>query len=187
MDLVTTILIAIGLAADAFAVSVARSMVSKKLHLRHSLAMAFSFGFFQALMPVLGWFTGIQLMGPISGIDHWIAFALLAFVGGRMIYGSQKMEKEGDSAFDGRTLLMLSIATSIDALAVGLSLSLLEVSIFVPALIIGAVTFAISLAGSLAGRRFGHLFESKIEIAGGLILIGIGLKILFEHLGLLTL
>lgn len=185
MDALTTVLIGIGLSADAFAVAVARSIPSRKMVMRTSLLMAASFGFFQAIMPVIGWLAGMQLLPIIAGIDHWVAFGLLAFIGGKMVYESRMIEEEEkkDAELNGHVLVLLSLATSMDALAVGLSFSFLKVSILEPALIIGLITFAISLAGCLAGRKFGHLFEDKVEIAGGLILIGIGLKILLEHTG----
>jgi len=181
VDLFITVLIGAGLAADAFAVAVAQSIASRKTSMKNSLVMAGSFGLFQAIMPIVGWLVGMQLITIIAGIDHWLAFGLLAFIGGKMIYESRVIRRE-EAKLDGYLLLLLSLATSMDALAVGLSLSFLEVSILEPAMIIGITTFIISLAGCLLGRRFGHLFEEKVEVAGGLILIGIGLKILVEHL-----
>jgi len=184
MDFLVTVLLGASLAADAFAVSVARSLVCRD-STRNSLIMAGSFGFFQALMPVLGWLVGMQLLSLISGIDHWVAFGLLSFIGVKMIYEAGVIKKEAEHpALDGQVLLLLSLATSIDALAVGLSLSFMKVEILEPALIIGAVTFAISLAGCFLGRRFGHLFEEKAEIAAGIVLIGIGVKVLIDHIGL---
>lgn len=185
MDLLLVILIGIGLSADAFAVAVARSFASRALSMKGSLVISASFGFFQALMPVVGWLAGMQLLPLISGIDHWVAFGLLVFIGAKMIYESRMIrEEEKNPELDGYVLLLLSLATSMDALAVGLSLSFLKTPILEPALIIGVTTFAISLAGCILGRRFGHLLEEKVEIAGGLVLIAIGLKILVEHVGL---
>ena len=161
MNLITIVLIAIGLAMDCFAVSVASGIAIKQLRLRHALQIALFFGFFQAAMPVIGWLAGSTLTQLISGFDHWIAFALLAFIGGKMIYESRKLEEE--KTFDPLNLyvlIVLSFATSIDALAVGLSLSFLKVAIIVPSIIIGSVTFVISLAGLYIGEKFGHFFES---------------------------
>jgi putative Mn2+ efflux pump MntP len=184
VSLLTVILIACGLSLDAFAVSIASGIVIRRERIRHALKVALFFGGFQALMPTVGWLAGLGLRNFISGIDHWIAFGLLVFIGSKMIVESrclEKMEEKGCPT-DNPTLLMLAIATSIDALAVGLSFSLLQVSIVLPVAVIGAITFAVSFGGFLAGSRFGHCFEKKIEVAGGLILIGIGLKILIEHL-----
>ncbi len=170
---------------DAFAVSIANGIAMKTLRVRHALLIASFFGGFQAVMPVIGWLAGISLKEILSSIDHWIAFGLLSAVGIKMIYESFKI-KEAEEVAQNLTiylLLMLSIATSIDALAVGLSFAFLDISIFAPVLIIGIVTFVLSYLGVVIGNRFGHLFESKIEIVGGVVLIGIGLKILLEHLG----
>ena len=184
MSLVSIIFISIGLAMDAFAVSIASGFTIHRLRVGHAFRIAFFFGAFQAIMPVIGWLAGLSVQEYIAAIDHWIAFILLSFVGGRMIYeatvlGEERDEKDPLNIY---VLLMLSVATSIDALAVGLSLSFLNVAIALPAIVIGCVTFALSFAGVYIGDRFGHFFESKIEIAGGIILIGIGIKILIEHL-----
>jgi putative Mn2+ efflux pump MntP len=179
MDYWMIIFIAIGLAADAFAVSVARSMANKRARIRSSLVMAASFGFFQGMMPVLGYYLGMILLSFVSSLDHWIAFFLLIFVGGKMIYES-KMVKEEET--DQKTILILSIATSIDAFAIGLSFSFLKIMIFEAAVIIGFVTFVISLSGCYIGRKFGGIIKNKVEIGGGIILILIGLKILVDHL-----
>lgn len=169
---------------DAFAVSITSGLTIKHLKINHALRIALFFGLFQAVMPIIGWLAGFSLRDYISNIDHWIAFGLLSMIGLKMIFESFKMssdEKEIDP-LNIYILLMLSIATSVDALAVGLSLSILRVSIVTPAIIIGIITFILSLIGVFIGDRFGHFFEKKIEILGGLILIGIGLKILIEHL-----
>jgi putative Mn2+ efflux pump MntP len=176
--------IAVGLAMDAFAVSVITGSVYKEFKLRHALRMALFFGAFQAVMPVIGFLAGLGLKEYIEASDHWVAFALLFFVGAKMIYESFRIEaaeKNRDPA-NLLVLLALSFATSIDALAVGITLSLLQAPIVLAVTVIGLVTFALSYPGVLIGKRFGHLFESKIEIVGGLILIAIGLKILVEHL-----
>jgi putative Mn2+ efflux pump MntP len=183
-----TLLIALGLSMDAFAVSIAGGAAMKRRHLPSALKMGLFFGGFQMLMPVAGWAAGLGMKNFISGWDHWIAFVLLSIVGGKMIRESFDRKEErggcGDrpSPFDTGTLTLLAVATSIDALAVGLTFSLLRVSIIVPVLMIGLVTFLMSVAGVRIGSAGGHFFEHKMEAAGGIILIGIGLRILFEHL-----
>ncbi|MDD2804450.1 MAG: manganese efflux pump MntP family protein [Elusimicrobiales bacterium] len=185
------LLIALGLSMDAFAVAVASGATMKRLHLPNALKMGLFFGGFQALMPVLGWLAGLSLKGFISGVDHWIAFGLLSAIGGKMLYEAFKIKEEEECGgtktcpFDTGTLTVLAIATSIDALAVGVTFAALAVSIVTPVLVIGAVTFAMSVAGVRLGSSGGHFFEHKMEAAGGLILIAIGLKILAGHLGLL--
>ncbi|MBI5209734.1 MAG: manganese efflux pump [Elusimicrobia bacterium] len=184
MSLLTVISIALGLSMDALAVSITSGIAIRDLRPGHALKIALFFGGFQAVMPVLGWLAGLSMRGFISGVDHWVAFGLLLFVGGKMIRESFSM-REGapkDDPLDDTVLLMLAVATSIDALAVGITFSFLSVSIALPVVVIGAVTFALSFAGVLLGKRVGHVFESRIEAAGGLILIGIGCKILFDHL-----
>lgn len=184
MDMVETIFIALGLAMDAFAVSIANGITTKQLKVSNALKMAIFFGSFQAFMPVLGWLAGLNLRDLISGVDHWIAFGLLSFIGCKMIYEAVKMktsEKEIASV-SLYVLLLLSIATSIDALAVGLSFAFLKISIATPIIVIGTVTFLLSFIGVSFGNKFGHVFENKIEIAGGLILLGIGVKIVAEHM-----
>jgi putative Mn2+ efflux pump MntP len=184
------LLIALGLSMDAFAVAVASGATMKRLHLPRALKMALFFGGFQALMPVLGWLAGLGMKSFISGIDHWIAFGLLTAIGGKMLYEAFKIKEEEDCGgpktcpFDTGTLTVLAIATSIDALAVGVTFSVLAVSIITPVLVIGLVTFAMSVGGVKLGASGGHFFEHRMEAAGGLILIAIGLKILLEHLGL---
>jgi putative Mn2+ efflux pump MntP len=184
MDIVTILFIAIGLSMDALAVSIAHGFAMKRLRLNKAIRMALFFGFFQMLMPIVGWFCGVGFKKIISGFDHWVAFLLLTLIGIKMIYESTKLKEEDERKSDVGIylLLMLSIATSIDALAVGLSLSLLKVAIVMPAVIIGVITFSLSLAGVAAGSRFGHFFENKIEMLGGAILICIGLKILLQHI-----
>lgn len=184
MPLMTVIFIAIGLAMDAFAVSITSGLTIKHLKLRHAFVIATFFGGFQGVMPLLGWLGGATLRDYIGGVDHWIAFGLLVFIGGKMIYESTKMDNAAEEADPMNTyiLFVLAIATSIDAFGVGLGFSLLNMTIFTPALIIAAITFILSIVGVYIGGRFGHLFEKKIEIAGGLIIISIGVKILAEHL-----
>ncbi len=185
------LLIALGLAMDAFAVSIASGATMKKLEVRNALKMGLFFGGFQTFMPVIGWFAGVGMRSFIAGWDHWLAFGLLTLVGGKMIYESVVMKENEECGgkncpFDTGVLLVLSLATSIDALAVGITFSVLSVSIILPVLIIGLVTFILSVAGVRIGVKGGHFFENKIEVLGGLILIGIGLKILLNHLGIIS-
>jgi len=184
MDTISIIFIAFGLAMDAFAVSITSGLTIKHLKINHALTIAIFFGSFQSIMPLIGWSAGLGFRNYISGFDHWIAFGLLGIVGCKMIYESSKMEVNNKKIdpLNVYVLLMLSIATSIDALAVGLSLSFLNLSIILPAIIIGMITFLLSIFGVYFGNRFGHYFEKKIEIIGGLILIGIGIRILIGHL-----
>ena len=184
MDFITIVVIAVGLAMDAFAVSIASGVTLKKFQALPAFRIALFFGGFQAIMPVLGWLAGSSFKQYIEDYAHWVAFSLLAFIGGKMIYESFVI-KEAASKCDPNnltTVFILAIATSIDALAVGLSFSVLQVQILTPVIIIGIVTFLLSLAGVYIGGKFGSIFENKIEFWGGLVLIGIGLKILLEHL-----
>jgi len=178
------ILIAVGLAMDTFAVSIVSGSAYKQLHVKHALRMAAFFGGFQALMPLIGSLAGLSLKEYITSCDHWIAFCLLSAVGARMIYESFKIksvEKNLDPS-NIFVLLALSVATSIDALVIGITLSFVTSSVGVAVTIIGLITFVLSYLGVVIGKRFGHFFENKIEIFGGLILIAIGVKILIEHL-----
>ena len=181
--------IAVGLAMDAFAVSLGAGATSFARGRRARFRLAFHFGLFQALMPIAGWLLGSSVARYISSVDHWIAFGLLALVGGRMVRdGFAGGERPPDTSRDpsrGMTLVLLSVATSIDALAVGLTLAMLEVTIWHAAAVIGVVTGALSLAGIALGNRFGTLLGRRMEVAGGFILIAIGLRILVGHLGLL--
>jgi putative Mn2+ efflux pump MntP len=184
MDSLTIIIIAVGLAMDAFVVSIVSGGAYRQLQVRHALRMALFFGAFQAFMPLIGSLAGLTLREYIARYDHWIAFGLLAAVGGKMIYESLKIKsvEENPDPSNILVLLVLSVATSIDALAVGITLSLLAGSIIVAVIIIGLMTFFLSYLGVYIGKRFGHFFESKMEALGGVILIGIGTKILIEHL-----
>ncbi|MCF7792994.1 MAG: manganese efflux pump MntP family protein [Candidatus Cloacimonetes bacterium] len=184
MDFITIFVIAVGLAMDAFAVSIASGVTLKCFRAKPAFRVAIFFGGFQALMPVLGWLAGSTFHKYIQAFDHWVAFGLLVFIGGKMIYESF-MITEAESKCNPnniKTVFILAIATSIDALAVGLSFSVLNVAIIEPVIIIGIVTFILSLLGVYIGGKFGSLFENKIELIGGLVLIGIGIKILIEHL-----
>jgi putative Mn2+ efflux pump MntP len=184
MDIISIIIIAVGLAMDAFAVSITSGITIKRLHINHALKIALFFGLFQAIMPIIGWLAGLSLRDYISAIDHWIAFGLLSFIGCKMIYESITVQssKKEINPLNVYVLLVLSVATSIDALAVGVSFAFLKVSIVTPVIIIGTVTFLLSYLGVYIGDRIGHFFENKIEIAGGILLIGIGIKILVEGL-----
>lgn len=185
MDVLVLIGIAVGLSMDALAVSVANGIMIKQLQVRHALRIAFSFGFFQAIMPLIGWAAGITFSGYIKGIDHWVAFALLVLVGCRMIWESVTSLKKDEAVrncLHFPTLLILSIATSIDALAVGVSFAFLDITIWFPILLIGIITFVICFLGVILGNKLGSIFGNKLGIIGGLVLIGIGLKILLEHL-----
>lgn len=169
---------------DAFAVSVSSGISIQNVRVRDALLIAAAFGFFQCMMPIAGWALGFSVQSLVSMWDHWIAFGLLALIGGKMIYESFQLDTDSKPSDPRKlgVLLLLAIATSIDALATGLSFAFLNVTIITPSIIIGCVTFLISLVGVLIGKKIGHFFEKKIEIIGGLILIGIGLKILVQHL-----
>jgi putative Mn2+ efflux pump MntP len=183
---ITTLLIALGLAMDSFSVAIANGLATKTFKTTKALKISVFFGFFQAIMPIIGWYAGVHLLDLISGFDHWIAFLLLTFIGLRMIYESIRDESNRlVSSLSIKVLLILSIATSIDALAVGLSLSFVEVSIIEPAFVTGVVTFSLSFLGVYIGGRFGHILKNRAELLGGTILIILGLKILFEHLGII--
>lgn len=184
MDFFTVTLIAVGLAMDCFAVAITSGIAIKQLKINHALQIALFFGGFQALMPILGWLAGVELRDFISNIDHWIAFGLLSAIGLKMIYESRKLpeDKSNLNPLNFYVLSMLSIATSIDALAIGVSFAFLKIPLISSVVIIGTITFIISFIGVFVGNRTGHFFENKIEFAGGLILIGIGLKILIGHL-----
>jgi putative Mn2+ efflux pump MntP len=185
MNLPVVIGLAVGLSMDAVAVSIASGAAYRELKVRHALRMALFFGGFQALMPLAGWAGGVLLKGVIGRYDHWLAFFLLAMIGGKMIYEAFKLEEAGRSDAGPAQLavvFMLAVATSIDALAVGVTLPLLTDSVWSAAALIGAVTFGLSLAGVYLGKASGHIFEKKMEIVGGLVLIAIGLKTLLWHL-----
>jgi len=182
VDLATVLLIAVSLAMDAFAVSIAHGMTIRNRRVATGLVMAGSFGLFQAFMPVLGWLAGLTFIELISSFDHWVAFGLLAFIGGKMIYSARGSKDEKDAKLTVPVLLILSVATSIDALAVGLSFSLLRVSITIPVIAIGVVAFLFSFGGFNFGSKLGKFFERKVQVIGGIVLIAIGIKILLEHL-----
>jgi len=189
MSFIEIFLIGVGLSMDAFAVALCKGLNMKKINLKNTFIIGLFFGGFQALMPLIGWALGRQFENYIKAFDHWIAFGLLAVIGGKMIYESIKGEEDevcNEDKLDYKELLILAIATSIDALAVGVSFAFLSVSIYSSIAIIGCTTFAISIGGVFIGHRFGMKLKQNAEIAGGIILVLIGLKILLEHLGVLV-
>jgi manganese efflux pump family protein len=186
MDLLSVTAIAVALAMDAFAVAIVTGLTVKPLTRRHVFRLAFHFGLFQFFMPIIGWAAGTAVQKHIANFDHWVAFGLLSFIGGKMIWGSLSGDsRNSDSRNDptsGWQLIVLSIATSIDALAVGLSLGLIGSAIIKPAVIIGMVAAGFTAIGMALGRQIGSVWGKRVEIAGGLILIAIGIKIVIDHL-----
>lgn len=183
MDLLSLFLIAVGLSMDAFAVSVCKGLATPKYKLKYSMICGAWFGGFQALMPAVGYLLGVNFKKYITAIDHWIAFVLLALIGFNMIREALKNDDEGaDPSFTAKSMSLLAVATSIDALAIGITFAFLDVNIVAAVLFIGVCTFVISAAGVKIGSVFGTRFKSKAEIAGGAILIILGLRILIEHL-----
>jgi len=184
MDLITIFIIAIGLSFDTFAVSVSTGLSVNKIRFSQGVKVAFIFAFFQALMPFIGWFIGKQIEKLISDYDHWIAFGLLLVLGLKMIYESFNNESKSNAPIFPKLSLLIgmAIATSIDALVVGISFAFIQFNIYWAILIIGLTTFMVAMLGMLLGKTVGNKFGRKIEIIGGLILIGIGLKILFSHI-----
>ena len=187
MGLVELLLLAVGLSMDAFAVSICKGLGMAKINWSTTLKLALAFGGFQALMPFIGWALGTQLLWLIEPIDHWIAFILLALIGGNMIREAvfEKDEGETDGALSFRSMLPLAVATSIDALAVGVTFAFLDVNIYSSILLIGCTTCVLSMIGVKVGSAFGAKYEKKAEILGGVILILLGVKTLLEHLGVL--
>ena len=185
MGVVELLSIGVGLAMDAFAVAVGKGLSMKRLSLKNAGLVGFYFGFFQALMPVIGYFLGIGFKDYITSIDHWVAFILLGLIGANMIKEAFGDEEDVNDDLSFKTMLILAIATSIDALAVGITFAFLQVNILYAALIIGVTTFVISVIGVKIGHVFGLKYKSKAEIAGGIILISMGCKILLEHLNIL--
>ena len=184
MNLFDLIVIAIGLSMDAFAVSICKGLAVQSVRKRHVMTVGLYFGGFQALMPLAGYMLGRQFEAMIASIDHWIAFVLLAVIGGNMAREAISGGDDGDSddSFDFKTMLPLAVATSIDALAIGVTFAFLRVSIIPAVLLIGATTFAFSAGGLHIGNMFGTRYKSKAELVGGIILILLGGKILVEHL-----
>lgn len=187
MGIAELLVLAVGVSMDALAVAICKGLSIQKLKFRHALVVGAWFGAFQALMPTLGWLLGSTFADLIYAVDHWIAFVLLAIIGGNMIRESLGKDDEAcDPSLAFGAMLILAIATSIDALAVGVTLSLLKVNILATALPIGLCTFLISTAGVKIGNVFGARFKSKAELLGGVVLLLIGLKILLEHLGIIS-
>lgn len=190
MGLWELLLIAVGLSMDAFAVAVCKGLSMRRVLLRHALVMGLYFGVFQAAMPLLGYAAGARFADKIAAFDHWIAFGLLTFIGGKMVkegLDASCPTGAGDASLSFKVMLPLALATSIDALAVGISFAFLNVQILPAVLLIGATTLVLSMLGMGLGKWVGVKFKSGAEVAGGLVLIAIGLKILLEHLGLLGL
>ena len=186
MSGLTLVLVALGVSADAFAVSLAKGLQMRRLHRADALAIAATFGVFQAVMPLIGWFLGSRLRDYITSVDHWVAFGLLGVIGGKMIWESLHHDPEEaaeEQRIGARELLVLGVATSIDALAVGISMAFLEVSILSAVVLIGVTTFVLSLVGVVLGQRAGIRFRGPAELVGGLILIVIGTRVLLDHLG----
>ena len=187
MNLIVLFGIALGLAMDAFAVSIAVSVGLGGASVRQTFRMAWHFGLFQALMPIVGWFVGSSVRPLIERWDHWLAFGLLAFVGGRMIVDAVRAQRPGSTTADptrGWSLVLLSLATSIDALAVGLSFAALGVEIWLPSAIIGVTACVVTLIGTLSGKALGTRFGSRMALIGGLVLIAIGCWIVIDHVTL---
>lgn len=183
MGIIELMIIAVGVSMDALAISICKGLSIKKISPRYMYKAAIWFGGFQALMPLIGYFVGIHFADLVTNVDHWIAFVLLALIGSNMIKESfDKEEVKGDPDFSFKTMLSMAVATSIDALAVGVSFAFLKVDIWSAILVIGVTTAAFSAAGVLVGNVFGARYKSKAELAGGIILVAIGLKILLEHI-----
>lgn len=185
---VELLLIGVGLAMDAFAVSICKGLAMRKVNKKQAVIIGLFFGGFQALMPIIGWSLGSQFESYITNIDHWIAFILLAFIGGKMLLEAVKPEEDVeieqmDPPLDIKEMFLLAVATSIDALAVGITFAFLDYPIVEAISIIGITTFIISVGGVYVGNFFGNKYKNKAEFAGGLILVLIGLRILLSHLG----
>ncbi|MCI8469027.1 MAG: manganese efflux pump [Eggerthellaceae bacterium] len=192
MGILELFVIGLGLSMDAFAVAVCKGLCMRRVNWGHALVIALFFGGFQALMPLIGWALGTGFAAVIEPVDHWVAFGLLAFIGGKMLWDAFHEDDEAPSCpaegepLDLRELTLMAVATSIDALAVGVTFAFLGVSIWLAVAVIGVTTFALSFLGVAVGNQFGTRFERPATIAGGVVLILIGLKILLEHLGLIS-
>lgn len=188
MSILEIFLLGVGLSMDAFAVSICKGLSVKKLQIKHVLIVGVYFGGFQAWMPLIGYLLGSQFQGLIEDFDHWVAFGLLALIGANMIREAVSEEDvSGNDSFSTKVMLVLAVATSIDALAVGITFAFLSVNIGLAVIIIGVTTFVLSGIGLKVGHVFGNKYEKKAEIAGGIILLLIGIKIVLEHLGVLSL
>ena len=188
MSITELFLIAVGLSMDAFSVAVCKGLSMKKLDLKGGIITALFFGGFQAFMPMIGYFLGSRFENVIASFSHWVSFILLAFIGGKMVWEAYKSDDENDGkeySLDIKELFILAVATSIDALAVGIVFAAEKTKLIFSVSVIGAVTFALSLLGVFIGHKFGSKYEKKAEIAGGIILILIGVKLLFEGLGVI--
>lgn len=188
MGITEILFISIGLAMDSFAVAVCKGLSMKKMNWKKAIIIGLYFGGFQALMPLIGFILGVTFQDLVTSIDHWIAFVLLGFIGGNMI--KEAFDKDAENSNDNvdfKTMVVLAIATSIDALAVGITFAFLKVNIILAILMIGIIAFTLSIIGVKIGNKFGDKYEKKAELAGGVILILMGLKILLEHLGILVL
>ena len=182
MGIAELVIIAVGLSMDAFAVSIGKGLSLKQIKLRHVLSVGLWFGGFQALMPLIGYLLGATFTAVVSDFDHWIAFFLLGIIGFNMIRDSfSKEEEKHDDDFSFRTMFMLAVATSIDALAVGVSFAFLSVDLWISVALIGLITFAFSAVGLKIGNIFGNKYKSKAEFTGGVVLVLMGVKILVEH------
>lgn len=188
MGILELLVLAVGLSMDAFAVAVCKGLSTKEVKWKHYLVVGVWFGGFQALMPTVGYILGSSFEKYIKSVDHWVAFVLLAFIGGNMLKdGLSKQTETTDASFSFRSMFLLAIATSIDALAVGITFALLpDVNVSFAVLFIGVITFILSAVGLKVGNLFGLRYKNKAEIAGGVILILIGVKILLEHLGVIN-
>lgn len=185
MTLWELLTLAVGLSMDAFAIAICKGLSVKKVEFRHILSVGLWFGGAQAVMPLLGYLLGTSFASYVEKVDHWIAFVLLVIIGGGMIKESREETKSMDDSFSVKVMFPLAVAGSIDALAVGVSFAFLNVEILPAILIIGAATFIFSAAGIVIGNKFGEKYRSKAEIAGGVILILIGIKILLDGLGII--
>lgn len=186
MGILEIILLGIGLAMDAFAVSICKGLSMKRMNWKNAIIIAFYFGVFQAIMPVIGYFLGTTFEIFVTAVDHWIAFILLSFIGGNMIKESFNSEDEDkNDRVDFKTMIVLAIATSIDALAVGITFAFFDVNVIVAVSIIGVITFFISLLGVKVGNKFGDKYQNKAELMGGILLVLLGIKILVEHLNII--
>ena len=187
MKITELFILAVGLSMDAFAVSICKGLSLGKIKAKHMCIAGAWFGGFQALMPMVGYFLGSTFESVITNLDHWIAFGLLAIIGGNMI--KDAFSKECDSFDDDvsfKTMIVLAIATSIDALAVGITFAFLKVNLILAISMIGVITFILAIVGTKVGNRFGDKYEKKAELVGGVILILLGIKILLEHMGILN-
>ena len=186
MGIIEIVLIGLSLAMDAFAVSICKGLSMKKMNWKSAIIISLYFGIFQAFMPVVGYFLGSTFESYVTNIDHWIAFILLSLIGGNMIKESFDSEdKKKNDKIDFKTMIVLAIATSIDALAIGITFAFFEVNLLLSISIIGIITFLLSIIGVKIGNKFGDKYQNKAEFVSGLILVLLGIKILLEHLGIL--